>query len=101
LLDRGALDHRAQGLRGPPAAADDAAVVVRADRQLEDDRSVILANLGDLDLVGLVDEATGEVLQEILHRLLRARRCPACAGSCEPIRWAGRRAPASREPAPR
>ena len=50
-----------------PAAADDLAVVVVVDGQLEHERAVVLLELLDLDLVGLVDERPDEVLEQLAH----------------------------------
>ncbi len=51
------LQHRAQRLRGAPAAADDLAVVVGRHCELQHDRAVILVELLDRDLLGPIDEA--------------------------------------------
>src|SRR5947209_15920320 len=65
VLDGSALDDRPQGSGGAPAAADDVAVVVLRNRELEDDGAVVFGHLRHLDLVRLVDEAPGEVLEQI------------------------------------
>src|SRR4051812_23338744 len=67
LLDGGGLDDRPQGVRGAPALADHAAVVLVADRQLEDDRAVVLVELLDGDRGGVVDELARQVLEQLLH----------------------------------
>ena len=59
-----ALIDRAQRLGGASAAADDLAVVIVVDRQLEHERAVVLLELLDLDALGLVDERAGEVLEQ-------------------------------------
>src|SRR4051794_31752811 len=72
LLDGGGLDDRPQGVRGAPALADHAAVVVFADRQLQDDGAVLLVELLDGDGVGLLDELLGQVGEQLLHRTAAA-----------------------------
>src|SRR4051794_1801341 len=68
LLHRGGLDDRPQGVGRAAALADDPAVVVLADGQLEDDRAVLLVELLHRDLVGVVDELPGQVVEQLLHR---------------------------------
>src|SRR5204862_5877785 len=101
LLDGRGLHDGAQGVGGTAALADDLAVVVVRDGELEDDSPVVLVELLDLDLVRLVDELTGEVLQQLLHRSRSRPRCPGCAAACGPARWAVRPWTASRARAPR
>src|SRR3954451_16729882 len=67
LAHRRRLDHRAQRVGGPAAAADDLAVVVLGDRDLEHDGAVVLLELLDRDLPGLVDEALGQLLEQLAH----------------------------------
>src|SRR4051794_16693863 len=67
VLHRGGLDEGAQRLRGAAAPADDAAVVVVIDRQLEHERAVVLLELLDLDLRGLLHERPDEVLEQLAH----------------------------------
>src|SRR3954447_5740327 len=69
LLDGGGLDDRPQGVGRAAALADDPAVVVLADRQLQDDGAVLLVELLHRDLVGVVDELPGEVVEQLLHRV--------------------------------
>ena len=66
---RGA-DHGAQRLRGATAAPDHLAVVVGADGELEHDAAVALLEALDLDLLGVIDETLGEVLEQLgrIHR---------------------------------
>src|SRR3954447_16043091 len=73
VLDRGGLDHRAQRLRRAAAPADDAPVVLVVDGELEHERPVVLLELLDADLVGLVDERLREVLEQLPHGGLAGR----------------------------
>ena len=57
--------HRPQRLRGAAAAADHLAVVLGADGELEHDRAVGLLEAFDGDLLGVVDEPLGEVLEQL------------------------------------
>src|SRR3954470_2550947 len=70
LLDRCGLDDRAQGVRGAPHLADHPAVDLVADRQLEDDRAVLLVELLDGDGVRIIDELPRQVVEQLLHRVL-------------------------------
>src|SRR3954471_16794949 len=67
VLDRGGLDDRAEGLRGASPASDDLSVVILVDRELEDQRAVVLLELLDLDGLGGVDEEPREVLEQLAH----------------------------------
>src|SRR5918994_1710688 len=67
VLDRRRLDHGPQRLGGAPATADDLAVVVVADGQLEHERAVVLLELLDPDAVRLVHQRARQVLEELLH----------------------------------
>ena len=66
----------AQALRAvvKAAAADDLAVVVVADGQLEHQRAVVLLELLHADAVRLVHQGAGQVLEQLLHRRARSRR---------------------------
>ena len=66
--DRRALDDGAQRGGRPPATADHVAVIVLSDGELEDDASVVLTHLLDLDLVRLVHEPPSQILEEIAGR---------------------------------
>src|SRR4051794_34756845 len=68
LAHRCRLDHGPQGVGGAAAAADDLAVVVLGDCELEHDRAVVLLELLDLDPVRLVDQRPGQLLQQLLGR---------------------------------
>src|SRR3954471_18833607 len=81
LLDRRRLDDRAQSVRGPPAAADDLAVVVLPHGKLEDDRAVVLLELLDGHGVGLVDERPREVLEQLPH----PQRPPLAGGGVDAL----------------
>ena len=70
----GGLHDGAQRVGGAPAAADDLAVVVVGDRQLEDDRAVVLLELLDLHRVGLVDERADELLEQLAQPGLGGHR---------------------------
>ena len=73
-LHRGGLHDRAQRVRGASAAADDLAVVVVGDRQLEHDRAVVLLELLDRHLVGLVDERRARGTRAAPSSALAGRR---------------------------
>ena len=66
-LTAAALTIGAEGLRGASPAPDDLAVVVIGDRQLEHERAVVLLELLDLDLVGLVDQRLREIVEQLAH----------------------------------
>src|SRR3954447_11917949 len=67
LLDRRRLDDRAQSVGGPPAAADDLAVVVLRHGELEDDRAVVLLELLDGHAAGPVEEPPRKVGEQPPH----------------------------------
>ena len=50
------------------AAADDLAVVVLGYRELEDDGAVVLLELLDRDLIGLVDQLASQRFEKVTHR---------------------------------
>ena len=64
------LHDGAQCLGGAALAADHLAPVGLGDRQLEDDRLVVLFELVNLDLAGLVDQSLGKELEQVLQALI-------------------------------
>src|SRR5262249_40641790 len=72
LAGCGRFHDSSQRVCGAPAAADDPAVVLCRDTQLEDDRFVLLLDLLDGDLVGQRHETLGEVLKQQLRTLAGA-----------------------------
>ena len=70
---RSGPDDGTQRLRCAPAAADHLAVVLLRDGELQHDGAVVLLELLDGDLFGLVDQPLREVDQELLHPLHRHR----------------------------
>jgi len=61
------LHHGAQGLRGAAVAADHLPAILLGDDQLVDDRLVLLLELVDPDLVGIVDQRLCEELEQLLQ----------------------------------
>ena len=68
VLDRGGLDDCAEGLGGSPASPDDLSVVIIVDRELQNERTVVLLELLDLHPLGMVDEELREVLEQLAQR---------------------------------
>ncbi len=65
-LRGGGREDRAQGLGGAALLADHLAEILLGDLELEDE-GVGLLDLLDLDLLGVVDEAARQVVDEILQ----------------------------------
>src|SRR3954451_20597120 len=65
VLDRGGLDDRAEGLGGAPASSDDLSVVIIVHREFQDQRPVVLLELLDLHLLGVIDEKPREILEQL------------------------------------
>src|SRR3954452_18385398 len=86
FLDRRRLDHGAQGVGGPPALADHAAVVLLADGELQDDGAVVLVELLHGHLVGMVDELAGQVLEQLAHGRCEGPAALAAAGDLDALR---------------
>jgi hypothetical protein len=61
------LHDASQGLGGASLAADHLAAIGFRDAQLEHHGVVVLGELGDLDLVGMVDQRAREVLEKLLQ----------------------------------
>src|SRR6476661_4952800 len=68
LRRRGGED-RAQGLGSSPLLADHLAEILLRDLQLEHQR-VGLGDLFDLDLFGVIDQAAGQVVNQVAQRWL-------------------------------
>src|SRR5262245_47404337 len=79
LLDRRRLHDRPQGVCRASAAADDLAVVVLGDRELEHDRAVVFFELLDGHLVGMVDQLAHQRFEQFAHvRAYRAEGSLPC-----------------------
>ena len=62
LVHRRCLDDRAQRLRSASAPPDHLPIIIVGDTQLEHDRAVVLLELLDRDIFGIVDQPLSEVL---------------------------------------
>ena len=68
VVRRAGTDDRPQRVHRPPAPADDLADVVLGDPQLVDRGAVVLLEGLDGHGIGIVDQAAGEELDEVVHR---------------------------------
>jgi hypothetical protein len=83
FLDATGLHDAAQRLGGAALPADHLAPIVLGDAQLEHHGAVVFCELGDLDLVGAVDQCAGQELEELLQP-----RIPFTFSSCFTV-WLG------------
>jgi hypothetical protein len=69
VLGAACFHDGAERLCGPALTADHLAALVVGDAQLQQDGLVVLFVLADLDLVRLVDQRSGEELEQLLQTI--------------------------------
>ena len=67
LPDATGLHDPAKRLGSAALAADHLAAVLLGDAQLQHDRLLVLFELGDLDLVGVIDQRSRQILEQLLQ----------------------------------
>src|ERR1700722_2831504 len=81
LVYRGGLHDGSERVRGSPTATDDLTVVSVCDAQLQHYGAVILLELLDRHLVGVVNKTLSQVLEQLSHDLGGHPSSPAPAGA--------------------